>query len=175
MTGIVQFVRTFLTPLRASAPVFREGTYQGVAAAGVLVFLGTYLLIPVWLIPGNTFAFELSQMTPFNYGLLIALALMTGALLALELFAFRRSRAAGLHTASKSGVGFVASLAGGVLAAASCGCGTGILLGVLGLGGGALFIAANQTAIAVIMLGIVAVGLYFSARRAAGICATCHV
>ena len=175
MTAITRFAHTFLTTLRTGAGVFREGVYRGVAAAGVFVSFGTYVLVPVWLIPGNTFALEFSQMTLLNYGLLGALALMTGVLLALELFAFRRSRTQGLRAAGEGGVGFIASLAGGVLTAASCGCGTGILLGVLGLGGGALFVAANQTAIAAAMLGIVAVGLYFSARRAAGVCATCRI
>lgn len=175
MTAITRFVRTFLTTFRDAALVFRKGAYQGVAAGGAFVFFSTYMLVPVWLIPGNTFALELSQMTPLNYGLLGALALMTGALFALELFAFRRSRTQGLRAAGEGGVGLIASLAGGVLAAASCGCGTGILLGVLGLGGGALFVAANQTAIAAVLLGVVALGLYFSARRAAGICATCRV
>ncbi len=175
MTAITRFAHTFLVTLRAGANVFREGAYQSAAAGSALVFFSTYMLVPVGLIPGNTFELELSQMTLLNYGLLGVLALMTGALFALELFAFRRSRTQGLRAAGEGGVGFLASLAGGVLTAASCGCGTGILLGVLGLGGGALFVAANQTAIAAVLLGVVALGLYFSARRAAGICATCRV
>ncbi len=175
MTAVTRFARVSLMMFSASAAVFRERIYQGIVAVSVLVFFGMYLLVPVWLIPGDTFALEFAQMKIFNYGLLFALALMTGALLALEFFAFRRSRIQGFRAVSKSGVGVAASLAGGILTVASCGCGTGILLGVLGLGGGAFFVAANQTAIAAVMLAVVAVGLYFSARRAAGICATCRV
>ncbi len=160
--------------VRAGASVFRKPFYAAVAAGSALVFLCVYLLVPVVLVPGNTLAFELSRMTALNYALLAMLALMTGVLLSFELFAFRRSRTQGLRAAGESGVGLIASLTGGVLAAASCGCGVGILLGVLGLGGGALFVAANQSSIIVIMLAVVAIGLYFSARRAAGLCVTCE-
>ncbi len=161
------------TMLRASVSVFRNPSYGIISAGGALVFFGVYLLVPVWLVPGNTLAFELSRMTVLNYALLVTLALMTGVLLSFELFAFRRSRTQGLRAAGESGIGLIASLTGGVLAAASCGCGIGILLGVLGLGGGALFVAANQSGIIAVMLVIVAIGLYFSARRAAGLCVTC--
>ena len=163
------------TIVRGSAQVFRERLYVGVTTVGTLVFFALYLLIPVWVVPGTTLVYELDRLTLVNYALLGSLALMAGALLSFELFSFRRSRMAGLRTAGEGGVGLAASLAGGILAAATCGCGIGILLGVVGLGGGALFIAGNQTLIVASMLGVVAVGLYFSARRAAGICATCTV
>ncbi len=163
------------TMLRAGASVFRNPLYGAISAGSAVVFFGVYLLVPVWLVPGNTLAFELSQITALDYALLATLALMTGILLSFELFAFRRSRTQGLRTAGESGIGLIASLTGGVLAAASCGCGVGILLGVLGLGGGALFVAANQSGIIVAMLVVVAIGLYFSARRAAGLCVTCRV
>ena len=168
-------MNTFVTILRGCAQVFRERLYIGIATVGTVLFFGFYLLIPVWIVPATTLAFEIGRLTPANYFLLGSLALMTGLLLSLEIFSFRRARSSGLVSAGESGVGFAASFAGGILIAASCGCGTGILLGVIGLGGGALFIAKNQILIAVLMLGVVAVGLYFSARRAAGICATCHV
>lgn len=175
MPLVVRFIRAFSTTLHLSARVFRERAYQGIAAGGTLMFFCVYMFVPVWFVPGNTLAFELTQVTFLGYGLLIALALMTGALLSLEVFAFRRSRAHGMRAAGEGSVGLVASLTGGVLAAASCGCGTGILLGAIGLGGGAFFVAANQTIIVAVMLLVVAVGLYFSARRAAGICAVCRI
>ncbi len=161
------------TTLHAGASVFRKPLYGIISIASALVFFSVYLLVPVWLVPGNTLALELSRMTALNYALLAALALMTGVLLSFELFAFRRSRTRSLRAAGESGIGLVASFTGGVLAAASCGCGIGILLGVLGLGGGALFVAANQSYIVLAMLVVVAIGLYFSARRAAGLCVTC--
>ena len=170
-----RFIRPLSVVLKGSGSVFRERGYQVVAALGAFTFFGLYLLVPVWLVPGNTLSFELGLIAPLNYVLLAALALMTGVLLALELFSFRRSRAQGLRVAGEGGTGLIASLAGGVLAAASCGCGTGLLLGALGLGGGAFFVAANQTPIVIILLGVVIVGLYFSARRAAGLCVACRM
>jgi len=166
---------TLFIIVRGSAQVFRERIYIGITTVGTLVFFALYLLIPVWMVPGTTLAYEFDRLTLVNYGLLGTLALMAGVLLSLELFSFQRSRGAGLRAARDGGVGLVASLAGGILAAATCGCGVGILLGAVGLGGGAFFVGENQTFIVALMLGVVAVGLYFSARRAAGICATCTV
>ncbi len=153
--------------------VFRKRIYQIIAAASALVLFCLYLLVPVWLVPGNTLPLELGLISPLNDVLLAVLALMTGVLLALEVFSFRRSRAQGVRVVGEGGTGIIASLAGGVLAAASCGCGTGLLLGAIGMGGGALFVAANQTSIVILLLGVVTVGLYFSSRRAAGLCSVC--
>ena len=161
--------------LRRTGSVFRDRTYQIVAVTSTLALFSLYLFVPVWLVPGNTLSFELGLISPLSYVLLAALALMTGVLLALELFSFRRSRAQGFRTVGTGGTGIIASFTGGVLAVASCGCGTGLLLGVIGLGGGALFVAANQTSIVGLLLGIVIVGLYFSARRAAELCGTCRM
>lgn len=169
-----KFPATFLTTVRGGANVFTRPLYGAIAVLVAAALFAVYLLVPAWLVPGNSLALEFSIVTPLGYGLLAALALMTGALCALEVFSFRRARAQKV-AAARDSVGLVASLTGGILAAASCGCGVGILLGAVGLGGGALFVAANQTAIVALMLVVVAVGLYFSARRAAGLCATCRI
>jgi len=174
MTPRFGALREIATLFAAIGSVLGKPRYALAALFAAFVFFGVYLFVPILLVPGNTFSLELSLITPLEYVLLTALALMTGTLLSLELFAFRQSRA--LHARAAGGVsGLVASLTGGILAAASCGCGVGILLGAVGLGGGTLFVVAHQTTIVFAMLGVVAVGLYFSARRAAGICATCQI
>jgi len=176
MTKHIKTPNVFLSIVRTSVSIFREPLYAGLALAGAVLFLVIYIFIPIWLVPGNSLAYTLAQASFLSYLLLTVLALMTGMLLSFEVFAFRRSRTQALgKVAGEGGAGFVASLIGGVLAAASCGCGIGILLGVLGLGGATLFVIANQTLISVVMIGVVATGLYFSARRVAGVCATCHV
>lgn len=168
-------MRTLSSIVVGSAAVLRRPAYQFIFVGATVSFLALYLLTPVWLVPGTTLAYELAHLTPLPFALLGLLALMTGLLFSLEVFSFKRSRSEELAVAGEGSVGLLASLAGGILAAASCGCGTGILLGVIGLGGGAIFVAEHQTLIVSGMLGVVAIGLYFSARRAAGICATCSV
>lgn len=168
-------MNAFITSVLLSAQVFRQRAYIVLAILSGTLFFALYLLTPVWLVPGTTLSYEISHLTLLSMVLLVGLALMTGLLLSLEVFSFRRSRSAGLTSAGEGSIGLVASLTGGILAAASCGCGTGILLGVIGLGGGAIFIAEHQILVVSFMLAVVAVGLYFSARRAAGICATCHI
>lgn len=170
-----RFISPFSLIFRTVAQVFRERVYAATTLISALAFFSLYLLTPTWLVPSTTLAFELSRLSLLNYTLLGTLALLTGILLSLELFSFRRTRSSRVRSATEGGVGLVASLTGGILAAASCGCGLGILLGAVGLSGGAVFVAAHQTPIVIGMLVIVGAGLYFSARRAAGICATCVV
>ena len=156
--------------VRAGVRVLRDPRYAALALFGTVLFLVLYLGVPALFVPGETLPFELTHFTTLGGGALVLLALMSGALFTLEVYAFRISRAVAPSAVGESGAGLVASLLGGILAAASCGCGAGILLGAIGLGGGALFVVAHQTAIIVAMLAIVTVGLYYSARRAAGIC-----
>lgn len=168
-------VRLLQPIFRTSVAVLRERVYQILTLGTALGFFGLYLVIPASLVPGDSLSFELARLTPINVALLAALALMTGMMLSFELYAFKRSRRNGLAAVGEESVGIAASVMGGILAAASCGCGIGLLLGAVGLGGGALFVAANQTGIVLAMLGIVTIGLYFSARRAAGMCTFCLV
>lgn len=170
---LLALARGPLVVFQAGAKVFREPLHLAVALLAALAFFGLYVFVPVWVIPGNTLAFELSIISSANYVLLFALALMTGALFSFELYAWRHSRAQGARGAGEGGAGLLASVTGGLLA--SCGCGIGILLGAVGLGGGALFVVAHQSVILVVIFGVVALGAYFSARRAARICATCAV
>jgi hypothetical protein len=158
------------TPRLGAARVLAERAYRWLALGAALLFFCFYALLPVSLIPGNSVAFELAQLTAVDWTLLVLLAGTTGLLVAFEWFAFRRVRASAA-AAGTGGAGILASLVGGVLAAASCGCGIGLVLGVFGLGGATLFIVAHQMAFTAAMLGVVLVGLYFSARRALGVCA----
>lgn len=167
--------RSLMLIVRGSADVFQDHRYQSIALTSTLLFFFVYLLVPAWLIPGNSLAFELSLLSPLEYALLFSFALLTGVSVALEVFIFRRLRREKLQTAGKGSVGVLTSLVGGTLAAASCACSSAIFLGIFGLGASALFLATHQLAIIFAMFGVGLIGLYFSARRASGLCATCSV
>lgn len=156
---------------RTAARILRQPPYHAYAATAALLVFAFYIVVPVLLVPGNTFRIEFDLITPLALTLLIILAAMTGTIIALEIFSFRRAKTARLQTVGEGGAGILASLMGGIIAAASCGCGIGVLLSVFGLGGGALFITEHQTPVILLFLALVAVSLYYSARRAAGICA----
>lgn len=164
-----------LSTFSMSMQVFRDVRYVLLAFVWALLFLTLYLLVPALLVPGESLPFEFAHLTQVSSVLLVVLALLSGVLAAFETYAFFNSHRIGARAIGRDGAGLLASLVGGILAAASCGCGVGILLGAIGLGGGALFVAAHQFTIILLMLAVVLVGLYFSARRAAGICATCRV
>lgn len=175
MTKVRRFGLQFLLILRKSSQIFQGRTYQVIAIIGTIFLFCLYVFLPILLVPGNTLRLELEIISPFNYVLLFILALATSFLITLEIFSFLHSRAQGLRIIGEGGTSIFASLVEGVLAAASCGCGTGILLGAIGLGGSTIFVSVNQIPITISLLSIVIVGLYFSARRAANLCDSCTI
>ncbi|NNM83691.1 hypothetical protein HKL94_00510 [Candidatus Parcubacteria bacterium] len=166
-THLLQLARVFTT-------LFATWNYRILAIASGAIFFILPLLIPVWIVPSNTLAFELSLMRPANYLLLSLLAIASGLLVAMNIFLLRQRRERALAVGS-GGMGIVSALVGGVVMT-SCGCGGGLIIGLLGLGAGSTsFIVGNQLYIILAALLITLVGLYLSARKVAGICQTCEV
>lgn len=136
--------------------------YFTLAAVLSLAFFLLYLYIPAWLVPGNTIKLELGLLTLRTGILLAALALVTGVLWTLQTYLFiNRGAIKGAATCS---IGFLSSIAGGV-AAASCGCGYAIILGVFGLAGAAPFMLAHETLVVLVLLIFVATGLLLTVRN----------
>jgi hypothetical protein len=165
-------MRNIPAVIRTARGILARSPYRTYAIAAALLMFAFYIVVPVLLVPGNTFRIEFDLITPASLLMLVALASMTGMIVALEIFSFRRMRAARLSSVGEGGAGIIASLAGGVMAAASCGCGLGVLLGFFGLGGSALFITEHYPIALSFFLAAVALSLSYSARRAAGICST---
>ncbi len=149
----------FVPILQAFRTVFSHGSYWYIAAGASAGFFILPLLIPTWFIPADTFSFELHLMRTENYLFLSLFALLSGILLALNIFLIRQ------RIIGSGGTGIIAAFLGSVLLT-SCGCGIGFILGFVGLGvGSTSFILANQLYIVITALCITFIGLYFSAKK----------
>ncbi|PJE61645.1 hypothetical protein COU87_03610, partial [Candidatus Roizmanbacteria bacterium CG10_big_fil_rev_8_21_14_0_10_39_12] len=59
-------------------------------------FIATYVLIPVWLTPGNSLSFQLSLLKPKDYVMFVILSALTALLLLMQVYLFRsKTRRAG--------------------------------------------------------------------------------
>lgn len=157
----------------ATAKVLEKKNYKIWFFALTAIFIAAYILLPVWLTPGNTLSFQISLLRPRDYILFLILSAVTALLILMQAFLFLRSKKGRAGAVGQGGVGTFSALFGGLLATAACSSCIAALLGFLGAGS-IFFILQNQPYIVAIAIALVLVGLYFSARRVRGYCESCE-
>jgi len=82
----------FTLIISASKIVLKDRNYKlwffGLAA----ILIAGYLLLPIWLTPGNTLSFQLSLLRPSDYMLFFVLSSVTALLILMQAFLFLRSK-----------------------------------------------------------------------------------
>lgn len=139
----------------------------GIIAAGMF-FLFT--LMPVLLIPGNSFLFQLKIFTTKDYVLLGILALLAAFNINLQIYAYQQAKIKSGKAAASSSSAFLAALFG----TASCaGCLT-TLLGFLGVST-VLVLLKYRWVIVSITIAIVLLSLYLTTQKIEGYCKNCSL
>lgn len=137
--------------------------------AFVISALILFVLVPVWSVPGNDVAFQLSLFTIGNWILFTVLALLIGLLLTMQVFIFGRAKnaavkAKGLGNAATGAAGAYAGILGGVFATAACSWCVAAVFGFLGTGA-VLFIAEHRLWSVLVAIAIMIASLYFASKR----------
>ena len=135
-------MRTFVTHLNilisAIWTVLSRWTYRIAFVILAVLFVALYISIPVMLIPGNTFTFQLSLYTPADYTIFISISVLTSLLVLMQVFSFLRSRARTVRTIGRSSVGVFSGIFSGMFASVTCvPCAIGFL-GIFGSAGSTL-------------------------------------
>lgn len=139
-----------------------------------VVFIALYILVPVWLTPGNSISFQLSLLTIKDYALFVSLSFVTALLILMQVFLFLRSKKDRAGAVGQGGVGVSSAFFGGLLATAACSSCIAAILGFMGAGS-VFFVLENQPYVVAIALALVLIALYFSARRVKNYCDSCEV
>lgn len=141
-----------------------------------LAFFAVYVILPVFLIPGNDIAFQISLLRARDFALFALLSLVTGLLAVMQLHIFVRTRDAKKRAASlgQGGAGLYSAVVGGLLATAACSSCVAGLLGFLGAGS-VFFIVENSIVVTSIAFAIVALSLYVTSRSVNKHCGACKV
>lgn len=139
-----------------------------------LVAFVTFILIPIFTIPGNDLRFYLTILRPIDYAIYAMLSFVIASVIMLQVYLFKQSRDNKRRLAStvSGGVGTYSAVLGGLLATAACSSCIAGLLGFLGAGS-VLFIAQNNLAVAGVALLISMFSLYLSSRKVNGDCQSC--
>lgn len=164
----------------ASKTVFSQSrVYWFLLLSFTILALVLFVLVPVWSIPGNDPAFQLSLFSLENWILFIVLALLIALLLTMQVFIFRRARdaaskARNLGNAAVGAAGAYAGILGGVFATAACSWCVAAVFGFLGTSA-VLFIAQNQIWAVILSIFIMLASLYFASRSILKKCKNCSI
>lgn len=104
----------------ASKSVLENKNYKRWFFGLTAIFIALYVFIPVWLTPGNSLDFQLSLLTPADYGLFIVLAALASLLVLMQVFLFSRRKLGRASAVAQGGVGAFSAFFGGLLATAAC-------------------------------------------------------
>ncbi len=161
--------------LTASKTLLNVPTYRRLLTPLAVAVFAFFVAIPTMAIPGNTLALQLSLYTLQSYLTLGVLAVLAALFFLMNVYAYRRARAAGdrLGVVAKGGVGGALGTLASVFGAASCPMCVASLFSFLGLGTVG-FLARNQWWVFLAAIALMSVSLYFTSRKINGTCRACE-
>lgn len=151
--------------------VFSSKRYKVGFLIASVFFLGLFIYLPVLTTPGNDVLFQLSIFSLKDYILLITLSLVTALSLSLNFFVILRQFTSrdGVSLAVQGGGGSISAVLASIFGTASCSTCVGPLFSFLGFGG-ILLLLKYRTVIALAVIALMFLSLYFTSKRVLGIC-----
>ena len=154
---------------RALQILFSEKSNLAVAAIASIAAFIFFLSIPVLVIPGNDYAFQLSLMTPQDIIIYIILALITGLVLTMQFYIFKHMRSIKAHGFT----GIFSSAVASIFAIKVCPMCIAGLFGLFGISiGTGTALVTHRIEIAILSIAIAGVSLYYSCKSI-GKCESC--
>lgn len=141
-----------------------------------VAFFAIFIAIPVWTIPGNSLAFQLSILRTRDYALMIFLAVLVGLHVAMHVYIWKARKQQertpqSVVQGTASGVMGIFAAVIGTAACASC---LFALFGLIGLGTGSVFfVLNNQPYFLIGTIALMLILLYFTARKVNRVCTSC--
>ncbi len=164
-----------LSSVKAIRKVLSLRTYRMLFGAVTVVFLLAYLLIPIFLVPGNSLSLQFFVLRPLDYVLFFVMSVVTALLVVMQVYVHRNTKKKRtLAALGEGGVSVYSALFAGLLATAACSSCIIGLVGFLGVGS-TFFILEYQTYFVLGAMLIVVVALFFAARRVNNDCSSCNV
>ncbi|MFQ5531776.1 MAG: hypothetical protein ACE5ES_04135 [Candidatus Nanoarchaeia archaeon] len=119
--------------LKASKRVLDERKYVKILFVSMFVFLAIFILLPVIFTPGNTIAFQLTEVfTYWNYVLMIFLSFSIGLMISMQVYSYNLKKSA--KDTGRGVVGGFSGFVAGIFGTAACSSCVAAIFGFLGLG-----------------------------------------
>jgi len=138
----------------------------------LLVILLAFVLvfIPVFTIPGNDFFFQISTYGLMDYIVIIILSVLTGLLISMNIYTFKRKKA--IRDVGKSAAAGSYGIVASVFGTASCSMCVAAIFGFLG-GGAVLFLIKFQWYVFALSSLLLLASLYYTSLHIQNECKTC--
>ncbi len=144
----------------------------------IAVFLTMFVLfifIPVWTVPGNTFATQLRIFTLRDYALFFILSFLYALFLSMQIFIMRqkkkKKKITSVGTVFSGGLG---SLFAGIVGTAFCASCLAPFLALFGIGfGGVVFVLNYRWYFVFVTIIFMFIAIYLTARKINKICNLC--
>lgn len=147
--------------------MFSHKKYLLLTAIIAAIFYTLFILLPVFTVPGNDIAFQLSIYSPGDFVLMAFLALLVGLSTSLSIFSIkhgtRRLSAVPVGNTALSGASGIFAAVAGTAACVSC---LGWLFAIFGLGiGSVFFVLKYQIYFLFGTLLLMFISLYFISKK----------
>ncbi len=160
--------------IQAGRQVFKNKKYL---ASFILGIVGAFILlvyIPVKIVPGNDFKYQLSIMPEKDYVLFIILSMLTSLSISFNVFLIRRKRSMQLNQLGNMTFSGIIGIASSIFGGITCIACASTVLGFLGIGT-VVFLYQYRMLLAALSVLAMLVSLHFTARKVMNMCEVCHV
>lgn len=151
---------------------FKKTGYIFILLALFAIMLILFTLIPVWAVPGNTLATQLSIFRLQEYVLLVLLSSLSSLFLTLQIYVMREKKQfRGSGTAIGGGIG---ALFAGVAGTAFCASCLVPFFAIFGIGfSGVVFVLEYRLYFVATITIFMLIAIYLTARKIGRNCSTC--
>jgi len=147
--------------------------YKILFIGAALAMFSLYISIPVFIIPFNDVAFQLSLLTLQDYILLGSLSLLNALFITMQVYAIRMTRSA-VSGISKSISGSFGALFAGVAGSAFCASCLAPFFALFGIGfSGVLFTLQYRFYFVAVIVALMLVAIYLTSKKIVSACEDC--
>lgn len=152
--------------------VLRRKGYAITFLALAMTMFFVYILIPVRIIAGNSFTFQLSIFTVQDYITMSILAVLSAVFITLQIYTYRVTKR--IDSVGKGGIGGFGTAFASIIGTATCASCLAPLFGFLGIGfGGVIFTIQYRFYFVAGIIGLLLISLYFASKKIIDKCDVC--
>ena len=160
----------FVPIFHAVRHIFKETKYRLLFIGIALGMFFLFILIPVWTVIGNSFAFQLSLFTLPDFILLVFLSLLNGLFITMQIYLWKSPKMT-VQGIGKSVGGSAGALFAGIAGTAFCASCLAPLFAFLGIGfSGVVFTLEYRLYVVVIIVILMFIAIYLTSKKVVGTC-----
>lgn len=165
---------SILVPIfQAVRHTLKRTRYQLLFAGIALAMFFLFILIPVWVVEGNSFAFQLSLFTFQDFILLVFLSLFNSLFLTMQVHLWKSAKTT-VQGIGKGVSGSAGALLAGVAGTAFCASCLAPLFALLGIGfSGVIFTLQYRFYFVAIIVILMFIAIYLTSKKVVGTCDNC--